>query len=104
MRHCVGGYASQCLSGQSHTFSVRTSKGVRLSTLQLLQRDRCVSLGQNYAAGNKPAPALAAEAGWWINGQIDSGAIEIDWKHLLQQQSLVKANMGIIKFLGFDLE
>ncbi len=102
MHHCVGGYAAQCLSGQSHIFSVRTSKGVRLSTLQLVQRDRSISLGQNYAAGNKPAPALAAEAGWWINEQINSGAIEIDWKHLLQQQSLAKANMGIIQMLGFD--
>jgi hypothetical protein len=104
MHHCVGGYAQQCLSGSSHIFSVRDAKGLRLSTLQFVQRDRSVSLGQNFAVANRAAPTLAAEASWWLNGQINSGGIKIEWDRLLEQQRLIQRNMGIAQALGFNPE
>jgi hypothetical protein len=104
MRHCVGGYAQQCLSGGSHIFSVRDAKGLRLSTLQLVQRDRSVSVGQNFAFANGRASNLAVEAGCWLNAQINSGEIRIDWDHFLEQQRLLQGRMGITEALGFNPE
>ena len=35
MRHCVGTYASRCLFSSCHVFSLRSTKGERLSTLEV---------------------------------------------------------------------
>jgi hypothetical protein len=104
MHHCVGGYTSQCLSGNSHIFSIRDSNGIRLSTLQLQQHGRVICLRQNRSAGNGQAPEIAVQAGLWIERQIQCGAIEIDWDNLLEQQLRMRINAGTIQVLGFDPE
>ena len=41
MQHCVAGYDGDCHRGQSHIFSVRNAKGVRISTLELRPKRSC---------------------------------------------------------------
>ncbi len=58
LSHCAGGYAGQCLSGQSRILSLRGSDGARLSTAELSFEGGRIRVAQHRGRGNS-APAAA---------------------------------------------
>ena len=63
LSHCVGGYASTCVSGHGRIMSVRNSDGKRLSTLlvRMHGRERGLVVGQHSAEKNR-TPSKEAHA------------------------------------------
>lgn len=52
--HCVGGYADECLSNRSRIFSIRTTEGESLATLELRRYRNRWEIAQLRARRNRP--------------------------------------------------
>jgi hypothetical protein len=102
MSHCVGGYTSKCLSGDSHILSIRDPEGKHLSTLQLVQEGRMVLNAQNKAFANKAPSQAASQAADWYVEQVNSGQLVIDWDALSAEHSRAAASGEITQVLGYD--
>lgn len=87
--HCVGNYASACLSGRSRILSVRGEDGLPISTVEINQKGRVV---QHCAKHNTTPPREAAELVQHFLGEIAAGRIVIldQWpvmeRHGLRQE------------------
>ena len=102
MRHCVGGYATFCVLGQSHILSVRTASNKRLSTLELRvtteKQPHTVHEQQHRSRFNEAcSPEAAAAAKWLIQG-INSGDIAVDWDAIAAQKLVA----GVYQACGFN--
>jgi len=79
MRHCVGGYAEQCASGDCLIFSVADTTGLAMSTvlLNLVGAGERVVLGQHRGSGNAEPAAACEEAVaallTWLNREEQGG-------------------------------
>jgi hypothetical protein len=112
MDHCVGGYASSCISHGAHIFhlTITESDGEQKNaTLQLReakQGDKMqVSITQNRAEWNRtPAAALQKATQWLVDG-INDGKIKVDWHHIAVERGKVAAKYeenNLINEIGFD--
>ena len=77
MHHCVGGYDSLCMRGRTQIFSLRTAKGERLSTLELVAREIRPGVfwfteEQHLAAYNRPPPGEAVAAARQLVSALNS--------------------------------
>jgi hypothetical protein len=56
LAHCVGGYAANCLRGETHVASVRAVNGARLSTVSFVIEDGGPFVEQHYGRRNGKPP------------------------------------------------
>lgn len=97
LNHCVGGYASSCMMGNSHIFSIRDPQGVSISTFEIAiqkpgdarereyrhvtvpgaEQDTIFVLRQHYGHGNGTPPVEGTDILEWFIGQVEKGAISL---------------------------
>lgn len=96
LQHCVGGYASACMTGTSHIFSIRDAQGNSVSTFEILtgkphetrgfkKRDIHIPananityvLNQHYAYKDSEAPPESVRILDWFIKELENGNIAI---------------------------
>ena len=103
MHHCVGGYASECATGRTQIFSLRTARGIRLSTLQLFAREIRPGLfhftqKQNRAACNASPTFEADTAAKQLISALNKGEV----RHSVGDPLLHRSRMALHLLCGFD--
>lgn len=84
MRHCVGGYALACHTGESHVASIRRG-GERLSTASLQPMDgQVVVLAHNGVRNAAPPPEAVGALGDLVRAVL-SGAVSLDPAAVLER-------------------
>lgn len=77
LKHCVGGYAGNCLSGASHIFSIVDKDGRSLSTVEYIFDGGDVEQHQHSASRNsEPQPYLINASSWFLD-QIKFGKLNV---------------------------
>lgn len=122
MDHCVGSYASSCISRGSHIFHLEyTDKDgiLHKSTLQLCETNnqdrhksdpknsnkKSVMLGQNQGIRNKNLHPILKETGNQIRDAINNGDIKIDWDRIATGQEKAQEAFNMNRWvneIGFD--
>jgi len=107
MNHCVGGgdYATKCLSGEAHIFSVRkTGETKPLSTIEATWDGKTFAIRQNYGEGNGAAPHEAVQAATWLKKQLETGALRAN-KAAGETEESKKRNVrpAILRTIGFEI-
>ena len=95
LNHCVGGYASKCISGGSNIFSLRKN-GKPLSTIEIVTNRGKASIKQHYGYGNSRPEKSQSEIASWFVESINDRAFKI------AEVDAEKRNKSLISRIGFD--
>ena len=104
LRHCVGGYASRCMSGSSHIVSV-ASGGSSVSTIELEINGNSLVTKQHFGKGNKPPSDKSAKSLEWLLKEVSSedGSVKIahakirefrDEAEKIKKENFLRVNLG----------
>ena len=100
LQHCVGGYSSLCLKGNSHIVSVVDAQGKAVSTIEFTTRHKELVVRQHYGRNNQePArQSNEAKALRWLWQEVQKESIDIDYDNIKAAKSI----RGTISLLGFN--
>lgn len=76
LNHCIGAYAKECISGNSHIFSLRRN-GRSISTLEIAMKDGFASIDEHCGYENSEPDKLPSEIATWFVARINDKTFKI---------------------------
>ena len=106
LEHCVGSYASQCMSGSSHIVSVASGDS-SVSTIELKINGNSLVTKQHFGKKNKPPSEKSEKSLEWLLEEVSrkDGSVKIDHAKIREfQDEAGKAKKGnfLQANLGFN--
>jgi hypothetical protein len=107
MKNCAGrgGYASRCLDGQSHVFSLaKTGSEAPIALIEGRYVGNQFFIWQNFAAANAMPPEEARRAEEWLEKQVACGAIPLNPERGETEESRRRnPRPKILRSIGFEV-